>query len=152
MGHRVQSNDLFRGVCYNTKSSQELRVAMTSKVEDLRASCSERDTRIMKLRDEYNISAERLADLIYRFRNEGSSSTSSYNNQGEGPLVPAGVIANIVREREMIDKESGQLQKMELILRNLRDTEPYFNDETGQHIERPCIHHLTDMELEYLGF
>lgn len=150
MGHRVQSNELFRGVSYNTKSSQDLRVAMTAKVAALRTSCETRDARIMKLRDEYNIDAERLSDLIYRFHNE--SSTRSYNSQGEGPLVPAGVIANIVREREMISKETGQFQKMELILRNLRDTEPYFNDETGQHIERPCIHHLTDMELEYLGF
>ena len=150
MGHRVQSNELFRGVHYNTKSSQELRVAMTAKVEALRTSCETRDARIMKLRDEYNIDAERLSDLIYRFHNE--SSTRSYYSQGEGPLVPAGVIANIVREREMISKETGQLQKMELILRNLRYTEPYFNDDTDQHIERPCIHHLTDMELEYLGF
>ena len=153
MGYRASSNDLFEDVIYNKKTTAELREAMSRKVISLGAALVQREGRLIKLREEYAIDAERLADLILRFKNEGHSHTS-YDNQGsaDAPLIPAGVIANIVREREMIDLERGQLRKMELILRNIKDTEPYIDEHSGEHRERPCIHTLTDHELEYLGF
>lgn len=153
MGYRVNSQDLFEDVIYNKKTTAELREAMARKVISLGQSIVTREQRMTKLRDEYAIGAERLADLILRFKNEGHSQTS-YDNQGDpnAPVIPAGVIANIVREREMIDMERGQLRKMELILRNIKDTEPYIDDQSGEHRERPCIHTLSDHELEYLGF
>lgn len=153
MGYRAHSQDLFEDVIYNKKTTQELREAMARKVVSLGEAVVMREGRMTKLRDEYAIGAERLADLILRFKNEGHSQTS-YDNQGDpnAPVIPAGVIANIVREREMIDMERGQIRKMELILRNIKDTEPYIDDHSGEYRERPCIHTLSDNELEYLGF
>ncbi len=149
MGYRMTAWDMFEDVSYNKKSSEELRVAMEVKVGALEASCKTRGDRLEKIREEYQIGGEQLANLIYRFRNEGS--TTSYEKQGEGPLVPAGAIANIIREREMLDKEGEQIRKMELILRNMKDTELYIH-ENGECMERTCIHELSDTELEYLGF
>lgn len=153
MGYRSHSSDMFDDVIYNTKTTAELREAMARKVVALGESVVTREGRLVKLREEYAIDAERLADLILRFKNEGSGRTS-YDNQGsdDAPVIPAGVIANIVREREMIDLERGQVRKLELILRNMKDSEPYIDERSGEHRERPCIHRLSDHELEYLGF
>ncbi|WNG50909.1 hypothetical protein F0U60_47355 [Archangium minus] len=62
------------------------------------------------------------------------------------------MIANLIREREMIDSERGQIRKMELILRNLPDTELYNDPKTGEVKSRQPLHELTDEELEFLGF
>lgn len=152
MGYRAPRN-MFDEVTYNTKTTTELREAMSRKVVALGESVTRRGERMLKLRETYQIDAERLAELILRFKDEGARATS-YDNQGnpDAPIVPAGVIANIVREREMIDGERDQIRKMELILRNIKDTEPYINEQTGEYGERPCIHVLSDDELEYLGF
>ena len=153
MGYRVSGTDMFDEVIYNIKSSDELRVAMKDKIEVLEASRTRREERMEKLREEYAIGPERLADLLLRFKNEGSSRSTSYDDQDpDAPIVPAGVIANLVRERDMLTTERDQRRKLELILRNIKDTEPYVHEETGEVRERPCIHHLTDRELEYLGF
>lgn len=85
-----------------------------------------------------------------RFKNN-SGDFVSYEHQG-GPSVPAGVIANLIQERTMIDTELQQLRKLELVLRNLRDEEPYTHPRTGEVCMRQAIHELDDDELEYLGF
>lgn len=154
MGHYVSEVDrLFQRVNYRTKTSGELRAAMTEKVGLLRTSMEEREARMRQIRDEYSLDAERLAVLVMRYQ-EGKNSVS-YQNQGPGTsggLVPAGVIANLVREREMIDSEHDQIAKLELILRNMRDDELYHDPRTGEVKTRPALHQLTDQELEYLGF
>jgi hypothetical protein len=147
------ASDMFDDVIYNIKSSDELREAMKDKIEALEESRARREERVAKLREEYAIGPERLADLLVRFRNEGHTRATSYDDQGsDAPLVPAGVIANLVRERDMLSTERDQRRKLELILRNIKDTEPYVHEDTGEVRERPCIHRLTDEELEYLGF
>jgi hypothetical protein len=155
MGHHIEStSSLFRSVRYNTKTSPELRAAFTRKLTEVRALTQGREDRILRLRDEYHIDAERLAQLIMQF-NRDSNGFTSYNAQGStpnAPLIPAGVIANIIHEHEMIDSEREQLRKIELILRNLSDSEFYNNPQTGEQHTRPCLHQLTDDELEYLGF
>ena len=85
--------------------------------------------------------------LVMRFKE--SKGFVSYENQGSGEgeaLVPAGVIANLVRERQMIDSEVEQIRKLELILRNIRDEELYEVPRTGEIKTRPSIHELSDEE------
>ena len=119
MGYRVSATDMFDEVIYNIKTSDELRVAMRDKIEVLEASRTRREERMEKLREEYAIGPERLADLLLRFKNEGSSRSTSYDDQDpSAPIVPAGVIANLVRERDMLTTERDQRRKLELILRN----------------------------------
>ncbi len=157
MGHRIDdSSILFRSVRYNTKTTAEIREAMQKKVVEIKKLSLERETRIHKIRDEYQIDPERLANLVIQFQ-KNDSGFVSYNQQNqsgsEAPkLIPAGVIANIISEREMIDSERDQIRKLELVLRNLRDTEHYASPRTGEILTRTCLHQLTDNELEYLGF
>lgn len=154
MGYKIErTSALFRGVQYNTKTTPELREAMTRKVEAIRKLIEEREGRTRRLREEYGIDAERLSVLVMRYQDEGN--VVSYEKQGGGegaPLVPAGVIANIVEERRMIDSEREQIWKLELVLRNLRDEELYAEPRTGEIKTRLCLHTLTDDELDYLGF
>jgi hypothetical protein len=145
-------SELFESVRYCTKTTPELREAMARKLESIRGLIQQRELRMKALREEYSIDAERLAVLLMRFQNEGA--ITSYERQGgeADALVPAGVIANLVQEQRMIDSERSQIDKLELVLRNLRDEEPYAEPRTGEIKIRPCIHELTDHELEYLGF
>jgi len=125
---------------------------MTRKVEEVRGLSKAREERIVKLRADYEIDAELLAQLVMQFQRNQNDNLTNYNSQPGKQLIPAGVIANIIREQEMIDNERKQLRKMELVLRNLRDTELYQTRDTGETRERRCVHFLTDDELEYLGF
>ena len=156
MGHYInQTEDWFEGVSYNRKTSSEVREAMQRKVTALREHIAGREQRLKQIRAEYGIDSDMLARLVIQFqRQEKSGGSINYNLQGEGreQIVPAGVIANIIREQEMIDSEQRQIRKLELILRNLRDTEPYNDPQSGETRRRDCIHQLTDEELEFLGF
>ena len=150
MGYAVQRT-LFEDVRYNTKTTPEVREAMVRKVEAIRALIAEREVRIERVRDEHSIDAEQLAILVMRYKKDAQF--VSYERQGTGrDPVPAGVIANLVREQEMIDSEQHQIWKLELVLRNLRDEEMYLEPRTGQVKVRPSLHQLDDQELEYLGF
>ncbi len=151
MGHRIERADrLFEGVLYKTKTSPELREAMTKKVEDVQQKMQAREERLRKIREEYSIDAERLATLVMRFK-ENHSQFKSYEQQ-DGVVVPAGVIANLIQEHSMIDSELEQVRKLKLVLRNLRDEELYTHPTTGEVGKRLALHELDDDELEYLGF
>ncbi|TQF09790.1 hypothetical protein FJV41_42850 [Myxococcus llanfairpwllgwyngyllgogerychwyrndrobwllllantysiliogogogochensis] len=155
MGYRIERPaELFESVRYNTKTTPDLRGAMRKKVEELETRIAEREGRLQRIRDEYQIDPERLATLVIQYQNKESAFVS-YQAQGGSPrdtVVPAGVIANIIREREMIDSERGQIRKLELVLRNLPESELYNDPRTGEVKSRQPLHQLTDDELEYLGF
>ena len=102
---------------------------MTRKVEEVRGLSKAREERIVKLRADYEIDAELLAQLVMQFQRNQNDNLTNYNSQ-----------------------PGKQLRKMELVLRNLRDTELYQTRDTGETRERRCVHFLTDDELEYLGF
>ncbi|WP_163996398.1 hypothetical protein [Pyxidicoccus caerfyrddinensis] len=155
MGYRVEKpTELFESVRYNTKTTPELREAMKKKVLEIAARIEDREGRMKRIRDEYEIDSERLAALVIQFQNRDSDFVS-YQAQGgasRDTVVPAGVIANIIREREMIDSERGQIRKLELVLRNLPETELYNDPRTGEVRSRQPLHQLSDDELEFLGF
>jgi hypothetical protein len=88
-----------------------------------------------------------------QFREGGDRISYEAQPRSEGQaLIPAGVISNLVREREMIDNEEAQIAKLELVLRNLCETEQFTVEATGEVKTRPCVHELTDFELDFLGF
>ena len=154
MGHRV-SYRMFEGTSYSIKTTEQLKEAVTKKIEEVDLRIKDRRQRLIKLREDNELSAERLAQLVSLFRRDSNAYITNYNrqNQNDGEaIVPAGVIANIVSEYDMIENEQDQIQRMQLVSRNLLDEEPYYNPRTGEHGVRPCIHELTDEELEYLGF
>ncbi len=153
MGHYIKNDSLFHEVRYAQKTTAEVRASMERKIEEIEARVGDRELRVERLRAEHDIDAERLAVLVMRFQESGGS--VSYDRQGNKPgekLVPAGVIANLVRERKMIDSERDQLAKLALILRNLQDEELYEHPRTGERMSRPAVHELSDRDLEYLGF
>jgi septal ring factor EnvC (AmiA/AmiB activator) len=156
MGHYSNHSDsMFDQVRYAHKSTEELKTAFAAKITEVNARIVERRERVVKLREDHELSAERLAHLISLFQRDQDSYLTNYSRQGqqEGEaIIPAGVIANIVREYDMIDNEQEQVHRMELVSRNIRDKEPFFNPRTGEHGVRPCIHKLDDEDLEYLGF
>ena len=156
MGHYVnRTSEMFEDLSYAIKTTEELREAFSAKIVQVRERVEERQGRIVKLREENQLSAERLAQLVSLFQQDADAYLTNYDHQGQGDgerIIPAGVIANIVREYSMIENEKKQVRRMELVSRNLRDTEPFYNPRTGEHGVRPCIHELTDHELEYLGF
>ncbi|QSQ26317.1 hypothetical protein JY651_15875 [Pyxidicoccus parkwayensis] len=155
MGYHVEEpTEMFESVRYNTKTTPVLREAMQKKVKEIAVRIEDREGRMKRIRDEYQIDSERLAALVIQFKNKNSNFVS-YQAQGDGSrdtIVPAGVIANIIREREMIDSERGQIRKLELVLRNLPETELYNDPRTGEVKSRQPLHQLTDDELEFLGF
>jgi len=156
MGHYInRTTEMFEDLTYSIKTTDELREAFAKKIDVVSARVKERGERIVQLREDNELSAERLAQLVSLFQRDSDAYLTNYDRQGQEPgekVIPAGVIANIVREYSMIDNEKQQIHRMKLVSRNLRDTEPYFNPRTGEHGIRPCIHELTDQELEYLGF
>ncbi|MFN3199545.1 MAG: hypothetical protein ACE366_14160 [Bradymonadia bacterium] len=154
MGHFISQTDrMFNGVEYNNKTTEELRTAMTAKISALKEKITEREVRVDSLRREYNLDAERLSILIMRFKEKESFVSYESQGQRDGQTpVPAGVISNLISERQMIDSETSQIEKLELVVRNLCETEQFTVEYTGETKTRPCIHLLTDNELEYLGF
>ncbi len=151
MGYRINRiESLLSEVVYDIKTSAELRPAITAKIEELKLNIAARGKRTLSIREEYSIDAERLTVLLMRFKQDDSSFTS-YQQDGEN-IVPAGVIANLVQEREMIDNEQEQIEKLELVLRNMRDEVQFAVHGTGEIKTRPAVHELSDSELRYLGF
>ena len=145
----------FCDVEYNIKTASEIRTAMDTKNVELVANIQVRETRIVALCEQFEISSERLASLVLEYRNRDSDTMVSFEAQTRADgetLVPAGVIANIVQERSMVESEKAQITKLKLVQRNLCDTEQFPVSGTGEIKTRPCIHKLDDEELIYLGF
>ena len=65
--------------------------------------------------------------------------------------VPAGVVANIVTEKNLIESEREEAKRLELILRNLRTEMPAVDEKTGAFVYKAVVHTLSDEEIEYLG-
>ena len=164
MGAFNEVEEMFRGVSYNKFTSPQVREAMTRKAEAVRAKIEERRGRIEKITHENEITPEALSDLIVQYTQDqrrGSSShkmsysipnSGSSGNQPKETVVPAGVIANLVTEKELISSETAEVKRLDLILRNLKDTEPFVDATTGELRQHAIVHRLDDTDIEYLGF
>ena len=151
-----EPNSLFSDVRYRTKTTAEVREAMLRKVRLLTTLIAEREERVKTICRDNQIEQAYLVDLILQYQKSDRKPFVSYAPQQQGipseVVVPAGVVASIVREKEMYESERGQLKRIELILRNIRDEELYHDHKTGEVKTRLCLHSLSDDDLEYLGF
>jgi hypothetical protein len=164
MGAFNEVDDMFRGVQYNKFTSGQIREAMNRKVEAVRAKIEERRGRIDKITRENEITPEALSDLIVQYSQDqrrGGGAKMSYSipnsntssgNRTKETVVPAGVIANLVTEKELVTSETAEVKRLDLILRNLKDDQPFVDEKTGELRSRAVIHTLDDAEIEYLGF
>lgn len=160
MGYMIGNNgsDLsgwFDSVEYNTKTSAELRTAMDKKKTEIEGNIKVRTVRIEQLCEQYQLTGERLTTLMMEFNNRDHDTMVSFEAQTRADgeqLVPAGVIANIGQEQRMVKNERVQIAKLELVSRNLCETEQFSVSGTGEIKTRPCTHKLDDDELIYLGF
>lgn len=164
MGAFNEAEDMFNGVRYNVFTSTQIREKMEAKVRAVRGKIEERQGRITKIIADNGISPEALSDLVIQYnqdqkRGNAKMSYSVSHNPGRSAgdrtpetLIPAGVIANLVTEKELVASETAEAKRMDLILRNLRDETPWVNERTGECYMRKAIHTLTDQDMEYLGF
>jgi hypothetical protein len=163
MGQQHEVRSMFRGITYNRFTTAVVRERMRAKITALGAKIEERRGRVTKLMEEHNITSEMLADMVIQYMKDQERGTArmSYSNSGAavGPdlrsktevVVPAGAVANIVTEKNLIESESEEAKRMTLIVRNLRDTLPAVDEKTGLLVERAVTQSLSDEEIEYLG-
>lgn len=146
------------------KSSVEIIGAMTQKITALKTKVEERRTRVRNLREEYKITDAIYIDLLeqarealkrndnnrmsYSVSNAIASKADASNSKGmaEEFTIGAGVVNNLLTENDFIKAEEGQVAKLELICRNLKDEE---RDWSGG---RKIGWSLSESELKYLGF
>lgn len=142
------------------KSSEDIRSACKTKIVAVRAKIEEREARIRRIREEYRITDAALVDILAQARQTRNAQVMyRYTSKGAGPrshagagdidddeevMIGAGVVNNLLTERDFIDGEREQVRKLELIVRNLRD----LPDDEGVVQGHP----LTNEELEFLGF
>ena len=136
-------------------TTQELKDACTRKEREIRAKIEEREGRVTRVRSEYKITDAVLVDLLTQARaaNKRNDAMTNYtsnaqivNNEGEFTMVTvgAGVVNMLMTERDFIDGERSQADKLALIARSLRN----FTDDRG--IARSS-HRVSYEELRFLG-
>ncbi len=166
MGQFRHAESMFRGVSYNKFTSVVIKSAMEKKILALKGKIEERRGRVSRLMSEHRITSEMLADMIIQYmkdQQEGRSRMSYSNSarsQAEGSQapqadvvdVPAGAIANLITEKNLIESEGAEVKRLELIVRNLKELEPAVHADTGALYHRAVVHTLSDEEIEYLGF
>lgn len=155
---------MFRGVNYNRFPSPKIRAAMEAKVLRVKSKIEERLGRLDRIAKDNDLTPAQMSDILAQYHQDKSRGNAKqfYTVSVElgapipaGPreaFIPAGVVSNIVTEKDLIDQEQNEVRKLELIVRNLRDTEYAANPTTGELFLRECVHTLTDDEMEYLGF
>jgi hypothetical protein len=137
------------------KSSKEIVAASTKKAAELRAKIIERERRITKIREENGITDAVLIDVLTQARSAAKANAQSYTSNvrvaaATGGLteqtvtVNAGTVNNLLTEKDFIDAERMQADKLDVIGRNLQD----LPDAAGV----PRGHKLAHAELVYLGF
>lgn len=144
-----------------TKSSQEIKEKMTTKVVALKAKIEERKTRIRTIREEFKITNEVYIDLLEQAReaskrkeNRMSYVISSKNDAQvtqSGPAeeaitIGAGTVNALLTETDFVKSEEAQVQRLALLMRNLQDEERDWSN--GRAIGWT----LREDELKYLGF
>lgn len=154
---------MFIGVTYNLFTTAEVREAMARKAVAVAAKVAERRLRVQAIVAEYEIAPEALADLVLRYVRDQQDrrQVASYSNSARlsaspsgspsgDKLVPAGVVANIVEEKTLMEGETKEVEKLNRVLRNLRALVPFWDDKAGQLAFRDVVHKLTDDEIDYL--
>lgn len=140
------------------KTSAEILEKAGFKITALTAKIAERETRITHIRKEFDISDQAMINLLSQAAQEALSNsriatTMSYNISGQDSdvrIVGAGVVQNLLTERQLIEQEKESVEKLQLITRNLRPITHHASD-TGARYEVDGFH-MTEQDLDFLGF
>lgn len=140
------------------KPANEIVAAAVKKAQQIRAKIEERVVRIQEMREQYKVTDAVLVDIINQMRAQGqrrgeermSYTSNASNDAGEVKEVTigAGVVNFLLTEQDQIDGEKSQVEKLETIIRNLKDLTAY-SANGAPHIVNQT---LTYDELKYLGF
>lgn len=143
------------------KTAAEIVDKVNAKLKALRAKIAEREFRIGRLREEHKITDQMVNDFLAKAlaqAKRGSEYAYQMSNEvgaavgDDGGVVQqhvgAGAINHLLTERGYIEAERAQIDKLELISRNLTDITRYTED----GVEYEAKHALSCTELEYLGF
>lgn len=138
------------------KTSLEVIGAATNKVAQIAAKIDERAARIKRMREEHGVTDAVLIDIQNQMRANERSAVTMYNstvqsNDGAGQVtvaVGAGVINFLLTEQDFISGEKAQVERLEVIINNLRPVTRYTANGTS-YIE-PVK--LSYDELKFLGF
>ncbi len=135
------------------KSSAEIIDKGNLKVNQIKAKMEERAKRIREVRSEYKITEAVLVDLLQQARAAGGSQRMSFSTNArdargglteETITVGAGVVNMILTEQDFIDAERASIERLSLVVRNLKD----LPDQTGA----VRGHGMSFDELKFLGF
>lgn len=139
------------------KTSGEIKEKAASKIEALASKVKEREGRITRLRKEFDISDQDMIKLLSQAAQDALSNarvatTMSYNigNQDEVRVVAAGVVQNLLTERQLIEQEKEHIEKLQLVIRNLRPLTHHATN-TGVAYESDSFT-LSEADLDFLGF
>ena len=167
MGAEVNIVSLFQGIGYHTKTSVQIREKMLAKIVAIGAKILERTERVLKIREANNLSELQVSELETQHERDKHNGIqrkaySTFSNSGHSPsigmgekqesFIPAGVVAQIVTEKSLLDSEREQILDMSMIVRNLSDTECVSSPTTGEWVTREARHRLSNDALEFLGF
>ena len=143
-----------------SKSYLEIREAATHKITALEAKVAEREARIVRIRKEFDITDTDMIQLLSQaaqdaVSNMRSTATMSYSigggtNGGEVRIVGAGVVQNILTERQLVEQEKDDGVRLKLILRNLLPLTRY-SATTGEAYQIEYFD-LSEADLTFLGF
>ncbi len=140
------------------KSSEEILAKAAVKAESLAAKIAEREGRIVRIRKEFDISDQDMINLLSQAAQDALSNariatTMSYNlagQDGDTRIVAAGVVQNLLTERQLIEQEKDHVEKLKMITRNLRPLVAYAT-QTGEKYEVDTFT-LTEADIDFLGF
>lgn len=139
------------------KPSAEIVERAKNKAAMIRHKIEEREIRIKRVREEYKISDAALVDIMAQAREQMqrgaamlvyNSKVRSDDGREEDVTIGAGVVNLLLTERDHIEGEKSQVEKLDMIARNLKDLRRYAPD--GKEYTQG--HELTAAELKFLGF
>ena len=140
------------------KPASEIVERASRKAAAIRQKIEEREGRIKRIREEYKISDAILVNIMAQARGQMQRGAAAlvYNakvrsNDGlheEDVEVAAGIVNNLLTEHDHIEGERAQVDKLEALVRNLKDLRRFAPDGT----EYMQGHVMTMAELKFLGF
>lgn len=138
-----------------SKTAVEIRTAAREKIDRIRAKIAEREQRIAALRTTYEITDTDMIQLLSQQARDALSNarivntTYSVGSGDETKIVGAGVVQNLMTEQALIEQEREQIERLELVVRNLRPLRRYATD--GSIYEDDAFD-ISYTDLEFLGF
>jgi hypothetical protein len=144
------------------KSATDLTGAMLAKITALKVKVEERIGRITKVRAEYKVTDAALLDIMKQARaaQKAGAMIMNYSTSSNGPTgmidgsdaelitIGAGIVNFLLTEQDFIEGEQSQIERLELVTRNLKDPISY-TDDGKPYMQLISISYD---EAKYLGF